>query len=129
MLKRNFNPAKTSEQFDSGSLKHLIGDGMVITGESDIRYPFGFRTVGVKRFFDAQVAGETVDTVVVIPMTNAAEEIHVGECVEILPYRTGRREIFKVIQKQYKYDAIPQAIYLSLTSGQIDVTDEREAAA
>lgn len=78
---------------------------------------FGDKTVGVKRYWEAQVSGNTVNRMVCVPMT---DRIARDDIVVI-----GDRQ-HRVLQVQEKFDTYPPCLYLSLESIQIPYRDERK---
>ena len=79
------------------------GRKIVETRQAGIR--FGFRTVGIKRFYEAKVLSNQIDEVVaILPV----EDISTMDICII-----GEKQ-YKIIQIQNKYDAAPPCLLLSL---------------
>ena len=91
--------------FNDGSLDicSVKGRKIVETRQAGIR--FGFRTVGIKRFYEAKVLSNQIDEVVaILPV----EDISTMDICIIGEKR------YKIIQIQNKYDATPPCLLLSL---------------
>ena len=91
--------------FNDGSLDicSVKGRKIVETRQAGIR--FGFRTVGIKRFYEAKVLSNQIDEVVaILPV----EDISTMDICII-----GEKQ-YKIIQIQNKYDETPPCLVLSL---------------
>lgn len=82
---------------------------------SEIRY--GYRTVGMKRFYEAKVMSDKIDEMVAILPT--AEISTLDICII-------RGIQYKIVQIQNKYDASPAYMLLSLERSVIQYKDMRE---
>lgn len=104
------------EAFDDGiaQICEVSNRKIIRTKLPSIRY--GLRTVGIKRFYEAKVASDSIDLLVSIPMNKIikrSDMILIGE------------EQYKIIQVQPKYDARPPCIYLALERNVMIYKDER----
>mgnify|MGYP004479121101 FL=1 len=107
---------KQFETFTDGMLSICKTEGRAIvdTKLRDIR--FGNRTIGERRYFDAQTAGNKITKLLSIPAaTLNADDI---EALDIVILNTQKKSNdqaqYKIVQIQEKFDATPPAIYLSL---------------
>ena len=107
---------KQFETFTDGMLSICKTEGRTIvdTKLKDIR--FGNRTIGERRYFDAQTAGNKITKLLSIPAaTLNADSI---ESLDIVILNTQKKSNdpaqYKIVQIQEKFDATPPAIYLSL---------------
>lgn len=66
---------------------------------------FGYRTVGVKRFYEAKVVSDKIDEVVSIPQSPQITTLDI--CII-------RGIQYKIVQTQNKYDSLPASTFLSL---------------
>ena len=107
---------KQFETFTDGILSICKTEDRVIvdTKLKDIR--FGNRTIGERRYFDAQTAGNKITKLLSIPAaTLNADDI---ESLDIVILNTQKKSNapaqYKIVQIQEKFDATPPVIYLSL---------------
>ena len=107
---------KQFETFTDGMLSICKTEGRAIvdTKLKDIR--FGNRTIGERRYFDAQTAGNKITKLLSIPAaTLNADDI---ESLDIVILNTQKKindpAQYKIVQIQEKFDATPPVIYLSL---------------
>ena len=122
---------KQFETFTDGILSICKTEDRVIvdTKLKDIR--FGNRTIGERRYFDAQTAGNKITKLLSIPAAVLKREDIEALDIVIIDSQSGwlwdpfdfeRDEIinehnpamYKIVQIQEKFDAAPPAIYLSL---------------
>lgn len=107
---------KQFETFTDGMLSICKTEGRAIvdTKLRDIR--FGNRTIGERRYFDAQTAGNKITKLLSIPA--ATLNIDSIESLDIVILNTQKKSNdpaqYKIVQIQEKFDATPPAIYLSL---------------
>ena len=66
---------------------------------------FGYRTVGVKRFYEAKVVSDKIDEVVSIPQSPQITTLDI--CII-------RGIQYKIVQTQNQYDSLPASTFLSL---------------
>ncbi|MGN0484898.1 MAG: head-tail adaptor protein [Lachnospiraceae bacterium] len=104
------------ETFNDGILDICKASGrtLIETKAAGVRY--GNKTVGVKRYWEAQVSGNNISrmvSVLYIPDIERDDIILVK----------GRQ--YRISQVQEKFDAKPPCLYLSLESIQIPYKDER----
>ena len=104
------------ETFTDGKLSICSVEERTITETKlkDVR--FGNRTIGERRYFDAQTAGNKLSKLLSIP----AEVLNVKSVeildIVILESQKGAADPgqYKIVQIQEKFDATPPAVYLSL---------------
>lgn len=110
------------EIFNDGVLIVLKAiDGIIYENlYENIRY--GNRTFGAKRFYNAQVAGTTIDNMIAIPFCDFIKR---NNLIELYDFRTGKKEIFEISVDQKKYDSMPPSIYLTLKKTDIQYVDRR----
>lgn len=107
---------KQFETFTDGMLSICKTDGRAIvdTKLKDIR--FGNRTIGERRYFDAQTAGNKITKLLSIPAATLNTDSI--ESLDIVILNTQKKSNdpaqYKIVQIQEKFDATPPAIYLSL---------------
>ena len=107
---------KQFETFTDGKLSICSVEERTITATKlkDVR--FGNRTIGERRYFDAQTAGNKLSKLLSIP----AEVLNVKSVeildIVILESQKGAADPgqYKIVQIQEKFDATPPAVYLSL---------------
>ena len=107
---------KQFETFTDGKLSICSVEERTITETKlkDVR--FGNRTIGERRYFDAQTAGNKLSKLLSIP----AEVLNVKSVeildIVILESQKGAADPgqCKIVQIQEKFDATPPAVYLSL---------------
>lgn len=104
------------ETFGDGLLTICDADERTITRTKMEHIRFGNRTVGVQRFWQAKTAGDKVDRLVSVPL--AVIELELISTNDIIIIETEKNaessNQYEVKQVQPKYDAEPQALYLSL---------------
>lgn len=122
---------KQFETFTDGVLSICNAEERTITYTKLKGIRFGNRTIGERRYFDAQTAGNKLSKLLSIPA-----EVLNRENIEVLdvvvidsqsgwlwdPFDFERDEIinehnpaqYKIVQIQEKFDATPPAVYLSL---------------
>lgn len=104
------------ETFNDGVLDVCGISNRTITATKITAARFGNKTVGEKRFWDAQVSGTTVNRMVCVPYAPGIERadiVLIGD------------EQYKILQVQEKFDASPPCLYLSLANDPIAYRDER----
>lgn len=107
---------KQFETFTDGMLSICKTEGRAIvdTKLEDIR--FGNRTIGERRYFDAQTAGNKITKLLSIPAATLNTDSI--ESLDIVILNTQKKSNdpaqYKIVQIQEKFDATPPAIYLSL---------------
>ncbi len=113
----------TNEVFSDGVLNILeVQDGVILsTLHKGIR--FGNRTIGISRFFKAQVAGSKIERLVSVPFNDLITQ---DDLIELKEFRTGNAELFKISFYQPKFDTAPPCIYLTLERTSILYNDNRE---
>lgn len=105
------------ETFNDGLLTvcEVSGRTILKTKREGIR--FGNRTVGVKRFWEAKVAGSEISCLVAVPEQPGIEW---GDII----LQNNRQ--YRISQIQRKFDTRPPCLYLSLESIQSPFRDERK---
>lgn len=107
---------KRFERFTDGILSICSTDGRTIVKTKLPEIRFGNRTIGERRYFDAQTAGNKITKLVSIPA--AAQNKEIIESLDIVILKTQKSNEdpaqYKIVQMQEKFDAAPPAIYLSL---------------
>ena len=107
---------KQFETFTDGMLSICKTEGRTIvdTKLKDIR--FGNRTIGERRYFDAQTAGNKITKLLSIPAATLNTDSI--ESLDIVILTTQKKSNdpaqYKIVQIQEKFDATPPVIYLSL---------------
>ena len=109
-----------SESFADGRLTLLTASNGVITGERD-KLPYGYKTVGIKRFYNAQIAGSTIEALVSVPYNTKAKQ---KDLVELLDFETGEKLIYRIDHIQIK-DTAPRSLYLTLIKDGVLYDDNR----
>lgn len=107
---------KQFETFTDGMLSICKTEGRAIVDTKFKEIRFGNRTIGERRYFDAQTAGNKITKLLSIPAaTLNADDI---ESLDIVILNTQKKindpAQYKIVQIQEKFDATPPAIYLSL---------------
>ena len=110
----------TSEPFADGRLTVLEANEGVISAES-YKFPYGYKTVGIKRFYNAQVAGSTIESLVAIPYNTKVKQ---KDLIELLDFETGDKLIYRIEQIQIK-DTAPKSLYLTLIKDGVLYDDNR----
>ena len=107
---------KQFEIFADGILDICSVEGRTIVKTKLSTIRFGNRTIGERRYFDAQTSGNNITKLVSIPA--AVQGKTSIESLDIVILRTQESTEdpaqYKIIQIQEKFDARPPAIYLSL---------------
>jgi len=116
-----------SEEFYSGTLTPTVSENYIITGSCPFSFPYGNRTVGVKRYWEARAQGAEITKLVSVPLYSLTRDLfQVGEIVELRDYAIDGTPVFyKIEQVQLKEDTAPPCLYLTLTNNELNVTDER----
>jgi hypothetical protein len=111
-----------NEVFADGIINVLeANDGVILsTLYKGIR--FGNRTIGVSRFFEAQIAGSKVERLISVPFNDL---INRNDLIELKDFRTGKVNLFKITFYQPKFDTAPPCIYLTLERTDILYNDNR----
>ncbi len=100
----------------------VFGDGILEICEAEERslkktkignVRFGNRTVGVSRYWNASVAGNKADRMVSVPLA-VWNKTSIGTQDVVLIQKGDIEGQYKILQIQPKYDAEPQAVYLTL---------------
>lgn len=110
----------TSESFADGRLTVLNASEGVILSERD-KLPYGYKTVGIKRFYNAQIAGSTIESLVSVPYTHL---VHQKDLVELFDFEIGEKSIYRIEQIQIK-DTAPRSLYLTLIKDGVLYDDNR----
>lgn len=105
------------ETFNSGILTLCEVKNRSLTGTKLKDARFGNKTVGEKRFWDAQVSSTTLSKMICVLPNDAYEQ---DDIILI-----GSRQ-YKIVQIQDKFDAYPPCFYLSLESVQTPYKDMRD---
>ena len=122
---------KQFETFTDGILSICKTEDRVIVDTKLKNIRFGNRTIGERRYFDAQTAGNKITKLLSIPAAVLNREDIEALDIVIIDSQSGwlwdpfdfeRDEIinehnpamYKIVQIQEKFDATPPAIYLSL---------------
>ena len=108
--------SKQFEIFADGILSICSVEGRTIVKTKLPAIRFGNRTIGERRYFDAQTSGNNITKLVSIPAA-AQAKTHI-ESLDIVILKTQKSDEdpaqYKIVQIQEKFDARPPAIYLSL---------------
>ena len=107
---------KQFEIFTDGILDICSVEGRTIVKTKLPAIRFGNRTIGERRYFDAQTSGNNITKLVSIPAT-VRKKADI-ESLDIVILKTQKSDKdpaqYKIVQIQEKFDARPPAIYLSL---------------
>ena len=109
-----------SETFYDGVISILKAVDGVIEA-TIIEVPYGTKTVGINRFYQAKTAGSDVKMVVSIPYN---KKVHQTDLVEIHDFETDEKEIYRIDMLQVK-DTAPRSIWLTLVGVPIKYDDNR----
>lgn len=118
-----------SETFVDGKLTPLVSQDYIVTGELPYSIPFGNRTIGIKRYWEARAQDTEITKLVSVPLHSITKDaFEVGGIVELFDFSSVKEKkvLYKIEQAQIKADTAPPCIYLSLTNNAIQVTDRRE---
>lgn len=107
------------ETFNDGKLDVCEASGRILKETKLPGVHFGNKTVGERRFWDAQVLGSVISKMVSVPYMGGIER---DDIVLI----EGRQ--YRIAQTQEKFDASPPCLYLSLESVQPPYRDARGGA-
>ena len=105
------------ETFNSGILTLCEVRNRSLADNKLVNVRFGNKTVGEKRFWDAQVSSTTLSKMICVLPNDAYEQ---DDIILI-----GSRQ-YKIVQIQDKFDAYPPCLYLSLESVQTPYKDMRD---
>lgn len=117
-----------TELFLDGLITPTVSQDYVITGSVNETFPFGDRTIGIKRYWDSRAVGAEITKLISVPFDMvSACFLRTGGIVEIQDFNSGEtKSFYKVEQIQIKKDTVPPCMYLSLTNDAIQVTDRRD---
>lgn len=115
--KTNLN---VSEQFNDGVLTRLKASDGVIT-ESLVNFPYGEKTVGIKRFYNAKVSGSEISMMVSVPYNHFIRQ---KDLVELHSFHTDETKVFRIDLLQFK-DTAPKSLWLTLVKEDIEYDDRR----
>ena len=104
------------ETFNDGTLVVCEVSGRALIGTKISGIRFGDKTVGVSRFWDAKVLGNTISRMICIPPISVIER---NDVVLI------EDKQYQIVQIQEKIDTFPPCLYLSLESVTAPFRDER----
>lgn len=91
--------------FNDGCLEVCKVQGRKIVETKQEHVRFGYRTVGIKRFYEAKVLSSQIDEVVaILPIDN----------ISTMDVCMIRGMQYKIVQIQNKYDQTPPCMFLSL---------------
>lgn len=110
----------TTEYWNNGRLTVLNAEEGTITSEKG-SIPFGYKTVGIKRFYNAAIAGSEIQKVVSVPDNNIVKQ---KDLIELFDFKTGERNIYRVDLLQEK-DTVPRSIWLTLIKDDVIYDDNR----
>lgn len=104
--------------------RELFNDGLVTIYKTEkrriktevARLRYGLRTVGVKRFYEAKIAGSRVDKLISVPFN----KFITGSSLLIIDDTQ-----YEVVQIQEKYDSIPPVMYITLKQPATEYSYER----
>lgn len=109
-----------SETFNDGVISILKAvDGVIES--TVIEFPYGIKTVGINRFYQAKTAGSDVKMVVSIPYN---KKVHQTDLVELHDFETNTKEVYRIDMLQVK-DTAPRSIWLTLVGVPIKYDDNR----
>lgn len=113
----------TSETFSDGIINVLEARDGIITKTLHTGIRFGNRTIGVSRFFNAEVAGNKIEKLISVPLNDLIKR---NDLIELKDFRNGKINIFKIVFMQAKFDTAPPCIYLTLERTDILYDDNRK---
>lgn len=113
---------KIKETFNDGIINVLDAKDGVINKTLCKNIHFGNRTYGVKRFYEAQVAGSKIERLISIPFNDLVSR---DNLIELKEFRTGNTYLYSISMYQPKYDTTPKCIYLTLEKTEIKYVDNR----
>lgn len=104
--------------------RELFNDGLVEVYKTEKRHiknevaklRYGLRTVGIKRFYEAKIAGVRADKLISVPFN----KFITGNNLLII---NGTQ--YEVVQVQEKYDSVPPAMYITLKQPATEYSYER----
>lgn len=107
---------KNFETFSDGILSICETEERTLVRTKIQGIRFGHRTIGERRYFDAQTAGNNLSRLVSIPAAVQSEEQIETLDVVILDSQKSDTDPaqYKIVQMQEKLDTMPPVIYLSL---------------
>lgn len=116
-----------TELFLDGVLTPTISENFIVTDDLEQRFPFGDRTIGVKRYWESRSQDVEITRLVSVPLYAASiYGFKTGGIVELQDYASeGKKDFYKIEQVQVKPDTSPPCLYLSLTNDSIHITDRR----
>lgn len=112
--------ANTSEYWNDGRLTVLSAEEGVIISEKGC-IPFGYKTIGIKRFYNAAIAGSEIQKVVSVPDNSIVKQ---KDLIELFDFKTGEKNIYRVDLLQEK-DTAPISIWLTLIKDDVIYDDNR----
>ena len=110
----------TSEYWNNGRLTVLeAADGVILSEKGTI--PFGYKTVGIKRFYNAAIAGTEIQKLVSVPENGIVKQ---KDLIELFDFKTGEKNIYRVDMLQEK-DTAPRSYWLTLVKDDVIYDDDR----
>ena len=106
--------------------RELFNDGLVTIYKTEkrriktevARLRYGLRTVGIKRFYEAKIAGVRADKLISVPFN----KFITGSSSSLLIIDDTQ---YEVVQIQEKYDSIPPVMYITLKQPATEYSYER----
>ena len=103
------------ETFNDGALTVCTTSERSIIGVRQESLRFGDKTVGVNRFFQAQIASSQIDRLVAVPWADVRQ----NDLIVIGGVQ------YRIVKIQDKFDAMPPCRYLSLEESKVRYKDGR----
>ena len=125
MLKPKVQFSKGAEVFNDGIINVLNACDGVVTSNRISNVKFGERTVGIKRYYEAQTVGHKIEGVISIPF---GVDVTTDDLLEVKAYHlhsTVKSGIYSISQIQHPVGKVPDCLYISLMKGSIEYDDGR----
>lgn len=113
---------KDSETFNDGVLNVLKATDGVIEKNIFCDIKYGNKTFGVSRFFNAQVSGNEIDKMIVIPFVDCIDRTNI---LELREHRTGNVKLFEIVMIQELFNSAPRCLQITLRKTGIKYVDNR----
>ena len=115
---------KEPESWNDGIINVLEASDGVITSNRAENIRFGKKVVGVKRFYEAKVAGDEIEGMISIPY---GVDVRQTDVIELKNYDRSsslKDGLYYISQIQETYTA-PKSLHISLKKGMVELDDNR----
>ena len=115
---------KEPESWNDGIINVLEASDGVITSNRAENIRFGKKVVGVKRFYEAKVAGDEIEGMISIPY---GVDVRQTDVIELKNYDRSsslKDGLYYISQIQEAYTA-PKSLHISLKKGMVELDDNR----